>query len=98
MSNDWISTYDGVFFISLATILAGAFGVSIRYCLKSKCEHFSICFGLLTVDRRVDLEVQEHIRELELGVQDEEEKHDKDTYQKNVKQRPSLSSVQEEKI
>ena len=97
MSYHWMEIYDGVFMISLATILVGAFGVSVRYCLKSKCEHFSICYGLIAVDRRVDLEVQEHIRELELGVQDDEEKQDKDTYQKS-KQRPSLSSIQEEKI
>ena len=83
---------DGVFFISLATILAGSFGLAVRYCLKSKCEHFALCFGLISIDRRVDLEVQEHIREIELGVQqDEEEK--KET--KSVKQRPSLNSVAE---
>ena len=68
----WIQTYDAVFFISLATILVGAFGVSAKYCLKSKCEHFSCCYGLFTIDRRVDLEVQEEMRLAELGVKDEE--------------------------
>jgi hypothetical protein len=65
---------DGVFFLSLATILAGSFGLSVRYCLKSKCEHFAICFGLVKIDRRVDLEVEERIRELELGITEEEKK------------------------
>ena len=75
----WIETYDGVFFISLATILVGALGVSAKYCLRSKCEHFSCCFGLFTIDRRVDLETQEHIRELELGINaDEEKKEEKE--------------------
>ena len=69
----WINTFDGVFFISLATILVGVFGMSIKYCLKSKCEHFSLCCGLLKIDRRVDLEVQEEIRRMELGVKEEEE-------------------------
>ena len=75
----WIETYDAVFFISLATILVGAFGVSAKYCLKSKCEHFSCCYGLFTIDRRVDLEVQEEIRALELGIKegDEEKKEEK---------------------
>lgn len=82
---------DGVFFLSLATILAGSFGLAVRYCLKSKCEHFGLCFGLISIDRRVDLEVQEHIRELELGIPDEEEK--KET--KESKKRPSLNSVTE---
>jgi hypothetical protein len=69
----WIDTYDAVFFISLATILVGAFGVSVKYCLKSKCEHFSLCCGLLNIDRRVDLEVQEEIKAMELGIKDDEE-------------------------
>ena len=68
----WIDTYDGVFFLSLATILAGSFGVAIRYCLKSKCEDFSLCYGLLRVERRVDLETQVDMRSLELGLRDEE--------------------------
>jgi hypothetical protein len=70
----WINTFDGVFFISLATILVGVFGMSIKYCLKSKCEHLSLCCGLINIDRRVDLEVQEEIRALELGVKEDEEK------------------------
>lgn len=74
----WIDTYDAVFFISLATIIVGAFGVSVKYCLKSKCEHFSLCYGLIKVDRRVDLETQEHLREIELGITDEEKKQEKE--------------------
>jgi hypothetical protein len=73
----WTTVYDGVFFISLATILVGALGVSAKYCLRSKCEHFSCCYGLFTIDRRVDLEVQEEIKALELGVK-EDEKEEKD--------------------
>jgi len=65
---------DGVFFLSLATILAGSFGLAVKYCLKSKCEHFSLFCGLIKIDRRVDLETQEHLREIELGINDEEEK------------------------
>jgi len=68
----WIQTYDGVFFISLATILMGAFGVSVKYCLKSKCEHLNLCCGLLVIDRRVDLEIQEEMKELEMGVKEDE--------------------------
>ncbi len=80
---NWINTYDGVFFISLATILVGALGVSAKYCLRSKCEHFSCCYGLFVIDRRVDLETQEHIRELELGVNLDEEKKDKEEEKDN---------------
>jgi hypothetical protein len=70
----WINTFDAVFFISLATILVGALGVSAKYCLRSKCEHFSCCWNCFVIDRRVDLETQEHLREIELGVNPDEEK------------------------
>jgi hypothetical protein len=68
----WTETYDGVFFLSLATILASSLAVAIRYCLKSKCEDFSICYGLLRVERRVDLETQVDLRSLELGIRDDD--------------------------
>jgi hypothetical protein len=71
---DWMDTYDAVFFISLATIIVGACGVGAKYCFKSKCEHFSCCWGLFAIDRRVDLEVQEHLKEIELGITEDEEK------------------------
>jgi len=64
---------DGVFFITIFTILTGFLGLSIRYCLKSKCEHFSICYGLLKIDRRVDLEVQEELKQIELGINESNE-------------------------
>lgn len=70
-------TYDGVFFISIATILAGSFGLSVRYCLKSKCEKFSLCCGLFEINRRVDLEVQEELAMMEMGNVEEENKDNK---------------------
>lgn len=70
--SEW-EIFDGVFWISLATIVVGAFGVSVKYCLKSKCEHLNVCCGLLTIDRRVDLEVQEEIRAMELGIEEKDE-------------------------
>lgn len=64
---DWKDYYDGVFFISVITIFVGFLGLAVRYCLKSKCEQFSLCCGLITVNRRVDLEVQEEIAELNMN-------------------------------
>jgi hypothetical protein len=58
----------------MATILAGSFGLSVRYCLRSKCEHFSMLCGLIKIDRRVDLETSVEMKQLELGVSDDEEK------------------------
>jgi len=71
---EWIDTFDGVFFLSLATILAGSFGLSVRYCLRSKCEQFSVLWGLIQIDRRVDLETSLEMKQMEMGVADDEEK------------------------
>lgn len=73
----WTETYDAVFFLSLCTLLCSGFGLAIKYCLKSKCEHLSLCFGAIIVDRRVDLETQEEIRALEL--RSSEDKQDIET-------------------
>lgn len=63
----WIDEFGSVFFVSVGTLLVGAFGVAVKYCLKSKCEHLSLCFGLIKIDRRVDLEVAEEMKAMELG-------------------------------
>lgn len=69
----WIDTFDGIFFLSVASLLVGVCGLSIKYCLKSKCEHFALCCGLISIDRRVDLEVEEHMRQMELGIDTKDE-------------------------
>ena len=86
----WIDTYDAVFFISIAGIVVGCFGLIIRTCLRSKCEHFSLCFGLVNIDRRVDLEVQEEMHALEMGVNDT----DQPTQQQPINQQPTQPTNQ----
>lgn len=62
----WINTYDGTFFITLTTIIIGFLGLSVRYCLKSKCSKFKCCFGLIDIDRTVELEndIENNVDEL----------------------------------
>jgi hypothetical protein len=67
----WYMTFDSMFWLSMATLFSGSLGLSIKYCLKSKCEDLSLCFGLLKIHRRVDLEVQEEMKEIELGINDD---------------------------
>jgi hypothetical protein len=67
----WIDEYNSVFFISIATIITGSLGLCLKYTLRSKCEHLNLCCGLIEINRRVDLEVQEEMKEMELGVKDE---------------------------
>ncbi len=70
---NWMDTYDAVFFISIGTMVVGLVALMIRFCIKSKCEHFSLCFGLITIDRRVDLEVQEEMHKIDRGIEDNDE-------------------------
>jgi hypothetical protein len=69
----WTSVYDGVFFLSLATIIAGSFGLSVRYCLRSKCEHSKVCWDIVDIDRHVDLETTIDLKEIETNKQDHAE-------------------------
>jgi hypothetical protein len=72
--SSWIDEYNSTFWMSLSTLVIGAFGMSIKYCLKSRCENLNLCCGLIHIHRRVDLEVQEEMKALELGIRDEENK------------------------
>jgi hypothetical protein len=63
---NWSETFDAVFFISIATLFVGLLNTIIQKCYQSKCENFSICWNFINVRRRVDLEIQSEIRQMEL--------------------------------
>ena len=90
-----MTVYDGVFFISISTIIVGFLGLSVRYCLKSKCERFSCCFGLFEIQRRVDLEVQEELAQIEMGISEHEEEV-KTTQPKHKKRNKSITETKED--
>ena len=73
MSEEWTNIYDAVFFVTISTLLFGCFGLSMKYLLKSKCDNVILCCGLIKVHRNVELEVQEEMKAMELGIKDEEE-------------------------
>ena len=64
----WFNEFNAVFFTTITTILTGSIGLALRYCLRSKCENFSCCWGLLNIQRNVVVEVQEEMKEMELGI------------------------------
>ena len=64
----WMETYDAVFFVSVGTLVIGFFGLVIKYCLKSKCENVRLCGGLIVIKRRVDLETEVEMHELDAGL------------------------------
>jgi len=64
--SDWYDTFDAVFWITTGTLITGFLGVALKYALKSKCEECTLCFGLITIKRRVDLEAEVEEREMEI--------------------------------
>lgn len=69
--SEWITTFDAVFFLSIGTLFVGLIGTMLKYCIKSKCEEFNCCSmvqgcSIFTVKRRVDLEVQEELHEMDI--------------------------------
>ena len=47
---------DGVTILSILTLIIGCLIMSMKIILRSKCSHVSICYGLLNVQRSVELE------------------------------------------
>jgi hypothetical protein len=52
----WYNEFNAVFWSGIATVVMGAVGLAIKYGLKSKCDDVNLCWGLIKIHRRVDLE------------------------------------------
>ena len=91
--SSWMNTYDGIFFITVLTILTGFCGLAIKHCLRSKCENLNICFGLVQIERRVDLEVEEEMKQMELGIRLEEEKIEHSPKPPNILMKQSSTKI-----
>ena len=50
---------NGMFYLSIATLLCTFMTLSIKYCYKSKCKEVSLC--CLKIVRDVDIEKQEDL-------------------------------------
>jgi len=66
---------DPVFWVSIATLVVGAYRFSLTQMYRSKCSNFKLCWGLLDIKR--DVVVEQHIDEHVM--QQEEEEETKDT-------------------
>ena len=63
----WYEEFNSVFFTGMGTMLFGFLALLIRYAFLSKCDDISLCFNLIKIHRRVDLEeeVEEEKKEEE---------------------------------
>lgn len=55
----WMTTFDGMFFITLAGLLLAGFKFAVEYCLKSKCTEFQLCCIRIQRDVRVEAEIEQ---------------------------------------
>ena len=57
--------FNDTFFITMAGVIVGFLGLIVKFCLKSKCETCSVCFGLVKIDRDIQAEIEEEKLEIE---------------------------------
>lgn len=65
---------DPVFWVSIATLVVGAYRFSLTQMYRSKCSNFKLCWGLLDIKR--DVVVEQHIDEHAMQQAEEEETKD----------------------
>jgi hypothetical protein len=70
----WIETFNDTFFLAIASVVAGSFAMSIRYCLKSKCSQFSLFWGLIRIERDIKAETQIELKQMEEGLEESDKK------------------------
>jgi len=64
--------YSEMFWLSLGGLIFGFLGLTIRYCLKSKCD--SVECGCIKIHRAVDVEERIEERNIDLGITDSSNK------------------------
>lgn len=56
---DWYETFNDIFWISISATVFGFLGITVKNIMKSKCDQTSLCWGLISIHRRVELEVDD---------------------------------------
>lgn len=64
----WWGEFNSVFWITITTILTGSLGLAIKVCLRSKCDNVNCCWGGIIIHRNVELEQEEEMKEMEMGL------------------------------
>ena len=55
----WYDTFNDIFWISISTSFFALVGLTIKTALKSKCDETNLCWGLIKIHRKVELEENE---------------------------------------
>jgi hypothetical protein len=62
------SEFNATFWLSVLGVVCGFLSGALVYAIKSKCIEFNLCFGLISIKRDVNVELQEEKLEIENGV------------------------------
>ena len=62
------SEFGGTFWLSALGIITAFISGALVYAIKSKCIECNICWGILTVKRDVNVELEEEKLEIENGI------------------------------
>jgi len=60
--------FNGTFWLTITGVITAFLSGVLVYAIKSKCTKCDICYGLLTVQRDVRVELEEEKLELENGI------------------------------
>jgi hypothetical protein len=56
--------FGATFWLSAGAVIVGLVSLLAKFAYKSKCESFSLCFGLFKVKRNIEAEVREDIESM----------------------------------
>ena len=56
--------FGATFWLSAGAVMVGLVSLLAKFAYKSKCESFSLCFGLFKVQRNIEAEVREDIESM----------------------------------
>lgn len=59
--SDWYDTFNDIFWISISATVFGFLGLTIKTVMKSKCDQTNLCWGLISIHRRVELEISDDV-------------------------------------
>jgi hypothetical protein len=65
--------FNSAFWLTITGVLTAFISGSLVYAIKSKCSKCNFCYGLINIERNVEIEEKIEELELERGISREEE-------------------------
>jgi len=63
----WYDIFNDIFWITVGGLFFALLNTIVKYCYKSKCQAFTLCCGLLKIERNIEAEkeIDEHTEKKE---------------------------------